>query len=164
MWSKKGKLDFCEHRVFKKQYKMKFSIGVHGTKGTVDYIHSDLWGPSQVPSKSGLRYMLNFVDDYSRKVQEYFLKQKSNVFEKFKLQKTMIEKQTKKSIQCLRIDNELEFCSDEFNHFCNEHGIVRHHTCENTIAEWHSRANEKNSLGESSMYAVKCRSGKRILG
>lgn len=37
-----GKLDLCEHCVFGKQCRVKFSSVVHRTKGTVDYIHSDL--------------------------------------------------------------------------------------------------------------------------
>ncbi|KAK2973981.1 hypothetical protein RJ640_013542 [Escallonia rubra] len=36
------KRDFCEHCVFEKQWRVKFSRVVHTTKGTVDYIHSDL--------------------------------------------------------------------------------------------------------------------------
>ena len=47
---KMRELDFCEHCVFGKQCKVKFNTGVHRTKGTLDYIHSDLWGPSQVVS------------------------------------------------------------------------------------------------------------------
>ena len=60
-----GKLDFCEHCVFGKQCRVKFSIAQHRTKGTVDYIHSDLWGPSPVNSKGGNQYLLTFIDDYS---------------------------------------------------------------------------------------------------
>ena len=37
-----GKLDFCEHCVFGKQCKVKFNTGVHRTKGTLNYIHSNL--------------------------------------------------------------------------------------------------------------------------
>ncbi|KAK3010795.1 hypothetical protein RJ639_011899 [Escallonia herrerae] len=62
-----GKLDFCEHCVFGKQCRVKFSRAVHTTKGTVDYIHSDRWGPSTVPSKGSGRYMLTFIDEFSRK-------------------------------------------------------------------------------------------------
>ncbi|KAK3001151.1 hypothetical protein RJ639_022142 [Escallonia herrerae] len=66
---KTGKLDFYEHCVFRKQCRVKFSRAVHTTKGTVDYIHSDRWGPSTVPSKrGGGRYMLTFIDDFSRKL------------------------------------------------------------------------------------------------
>ena len=49
---KTRKLDFCEHCVFSTHYRVSFSIGVHMTKDTLYYIHSDVWGPSQVPSKS----------------------------------------------------------------------------------------------------------------
>ncbi|KAK3029672.1 hypothetical protein RJ639_039164 [Escallonia herrerae] len=57
-----GKLDFCEHCVFGKQCRVKFSRAVHTTKDTVDYIHLDL------PSKGCGRYIVTFIDDFSRKV------------------------------------------------------------------------------------------------
>uniref|UniRef100_A0A1S3YRG2 Uncharacterized mitochondrial protein AtMg00300-like n=1 Tax=Nicotiana tabacum TaxID=4097 RepID=A0A1S3YRG2_TOBAC len=44
-------LDFCEHCVLRKQKKVSFSTGKHKTRGVLDYIHSDLWGPSKLPSK-----------------------------------------------------------------------------------------------------------------
>jgi hypothetical protein len=37
-----GKLDFCKDCVFGEQKKLSFSTCVHSTKGTLDYIHSDL--------------------------------------------------------------------------------------------------------------------------
>jgi GAG-pre-integrase domain/Integrase core domain len=124
-----GKLDFCEDCVFGKQKMISFSTGVHSTKGTLDYIHSDLWGPSCVPSKgNGSRYMLTFIDDFSRKIWVFFLKVKSKVFAIFKQWKTLIENQTGKKIKRLRTDNGLEFCNEEFNKFCKNEGIVRHRT------------------------------------
>lgn len=45
---KKGKLNFWEYCVFRKQDKVKLSPIVHRTKGTMDYIHNDPWFPSQV--------------------------------------------------------------------------------------------------------------------
>ena len=63
-----GKLDFYEHCVVGKQKRVSFSIAKYGTQGIIDYIHSDLWGPSRVPLFGGKRYMLAFVDDFSRKV------------------------------------------------------------------------------------------------
>ena len=44
---------------------MKFSLGIHTTKGILDYIHSDLWAPSSGPSHGGAHYMLTFIDDFS---------------------------------------------------------------------------------------------------
>ncbi|KAG8499392.1 hypothetical protein CXB51_005981 [Gossypium anomalum] len=90
------KLNFCEHCVFGKQKRVRFTRGIHNMKGTLEYIHSDLWGPSRVPSRGGANYMLTFIDDFSRKVWAFFLKQKSDVFFTFKSWKIMIEKQTGK--------------------------------------------------------------------
>jgi len=48
-----GKLDYYDHCVFGKHKKIGFSTATHRTKGTLDYIHSNLWGPSRVPSLEG---------------------------------------------------------------------------------------------------------------
>ena len=69
-----GKLVSCDHYVLGKQKKVSFSTATHRTKGTLDYIHSDLWGPSGVPSLRGERYILTFVNDFSRKFWVYFLR------------------------------------------------------------------------------------------
>ena len=49
----------------------------------LDLIHTDVMGPINVPSFSGGRYLLTFVDDLSRKVFAVPIKQKSDVFEQF---------------------------------------------------------------------------------
>ncbi|KAG8473150.1 hypothetical protein CXB51_035082 [Gossypium anomalum] len=41
-----------------------------------------------VPSRGGANYMLTFIDDFSRKVWAFFLKQKSDAFSAFKLSKS----------------------------------------------------------------------------
>ena len=61
------KLSFCEHCVVDKSTRQSFQKADHNTKAILDYIHSDLWGPSQIPSLNNFRYFLNFTDDYSRK-------------------------------------------------------------------------------------------------
>ncbi|CAM8878030.1 unnamed protein product [Rhodiola kirilowii] len=58
-------LDFYEHCVFEKLHRSKFSKGFHRTKGLLDYIHSDCWGPARVESAGGNRYVVSFIDDYS---------------------------------------------------------------------------------------------------
>ncbi|KAH0665930.1 hypothetical protein KY285_027136 [Solanum tuberosum] len=113
-------LNVCEHCVFGKQIRVKFSKkALHKTKDKLDYIHSDLWGPNIIPSKSGARYL---IDDYSKMVWVYFLK----TIVKWK---TMVERQIERTAKRLRTDNRLEFCNLEFNNFCNREGIVRHRTC-----------------------------------
>ncbi|GJZ86393.1 zinc finger, CCHC-type containing protein [Tanacetum coccineum] len=50
-----GKLDFCENCVLGKSHQVIFGVGRHTTQGVIDYVHSDLWGPSQVESLGGKR-------------------------------------------------------------------------------------------------------------
>ena len=64
--------------------------------------------------------MLMIIDDFSHKVWAFFLKQKNDVFITFRNWKTMIKKQTWRQVKCLRTDNGLEFCSDEFNTLCKK--------------------------------------------
>ncbi|KAI3790253.1 hypothetical protein L2E82_03169 [Cichorium intybus] len=127
-----GKLEFCEHCIFGKHKRVKFNTSVHTTKGILEYVHADLWGPSQEASLGGARYMLTIIDDYSRRVWPYFLKLKSEAFSTFKEWKVMVENQTGKKIKKLRTDNGMEFCSNEFNSYCKLEGIVRHYTVSHT--------------------------------
>ena len=121
-------LEFCEHCVFGKLHRSKFPKAVHQTKGTLDYIHSDCWGPSRVQSLGGHRYFLSLIDDYSRMTWVFMMRHKSEAFSKFREWKTLVENQTGKKVKRLRTDNGLEFCSSEFDGFCRDEGIARHHT------------------------------------
>jgi len=123
-----GKLDFCDHCVFGKQKRVSFSKAKYRTQGILDYIHSDLWGPSKVPSLGGKRYMLTFVDDFSRKVWVYFLRQKNETFSMFKKFKALVENQTGRKIKKLRTNNGLEFVELEFDEFCAVNGIAKRKT------------------------------------
>ena len=72
--------------------------------------------------------MLTFVDDFSRKVWVYFLRQKKKMFPVFKKFKALVENQTGRKIKKLRTDNGLEFCKLEFTELCAVNGIARHKT------------------------------------
>ncbi|GJZ49158.1 retrotransposon protein, putative, ty1-copia subclass [Tanacetum coccineum] len=123
-----GKLDFCENCVLGKSHRVSFGVGRHTTQGVIDYVHSDLWGPSQVESLGGKRYFLSIVDDYSRRVWVYILRFKHEAFGKFKEWKQLVENQTGRTVKKLRTDNGLEFCNREFEQLCIESGIARHLT------------------------------------
>ena len=62
---------------------MSFKPAIHNTKGILDYIHSDLWGPSKKTSLGGCNYLLTLIDYYSRKGFCYFIKHKDDVFDVF---------------------------------------------------------------------------------
>ncbi|KAJ9552349.1 hypothetical protein OSB04_016394 [Centaurea solstitialis] len=125
-------LAFCVHCIFGKQRRASFPKAVHTTKSTLDYLHADYWGPSQVPSLGGGRYFLSIIDDYSRMTWVFIMKHKSEAFGKFKDWKVLIENKVGKKIKRLRTDNGLEFCSGEFDRFCKDEGIARHRTVRHT--------------------------------
>ncbi|KAL0310870.1 UNVERIFIED_CONTAM: Retrovirus-related Pol polyprotein from transposon TNT 1-94 [Sesamum angustifolium] len=56
------------------------------------------------------------------------MKQKSEVFEKFRNWKIFVENQTGRTLKTLRTDNGLEFCNQQFTSLCDEFGIKRHKT------------------------------------
>ena len=57
-------MKFCETCVYGKSCRVKFGTGIQRKKGTLDYIHSDLWGPARTQSLSGASYFMSIVDDY----------------------------------------------------------------------------------------------------
>nr|KYP63308.1 Retrovirus-related Pol polyprotein from transposon TNT 1-94 [Cajanus cajan] len=115
-----------------KASRLKFSTSTHSSGGVLDYVHSDLWGPSRTESHGGARYFLSIVDDFSRKVWVYFLKQKNEVFDRFKEWKVLVETQIGRNLKKLRTDNGLEFCDEKFSKFCRENGVARHKTVRGT--------------------------------
>jgi hypothetical protein len=88
-------------------------------------IHADLCGPITPMSNSNKRYLICFIDDFTRKIWIYFLVEKSDAFSTFKHFKSLVEKETESYIKCLRTDRGGEFTSHEFNQFCKENGIKR---------------------------------------
>jgi hypothetical protein len=87
-----------------------------------------LCGPLYSPSFSGCKYFLTFIDDFSRCTWVYFLKLKSEVFDKFLAYKALVEKQSGHQIQRLRTDNGGEYVSNNFTSYCTTQGIQMQHT------------------------------------
>ena len=83
-------------------------------------------------SIGGARNFLIFVDDRSRYTWVYFIRKKSDVFEYFKEFKTMIEKQTGKSIKILRSDQGGEYTVGTFTYYCKDNGIIQQFTVPHT--------------------------------
>ena len=85
---------------------------MHTTQKPLDYVHSDLWGPSRVQTHEGGHYFLSIIDDYSRRVQVYVLKLKSDAFNKFKEWHSVTTNQIERKLKYLKTDNGLEFLSE----------------------------------------------------
>ncbi len=72
---------------------------------------------------------MSFIDDHTRKVWVYFMKQKDEVFQRFLNFKTMMEKEKGVSIKRLKFDGEGKYFSNEFSEYLKEHGIQRKYSC-----------------------------------
>ena len=95
----------CEGYILGKQHREKFPSGKSiRAKAPLEIVHSDLCGPMQTPSLASSHYTLTFIDDYTRKTWVYFLKYKSEVFEKFYHFKALIENQSGHHIKVSRTD------------------------------------------------------------
>jgi hypothetical protein len=117
--------DFCEHCIYGKQNRVRFPSGATRSKGILELIHSDVFGPIPIPSLGKSVHYVSFIDDFSRNTWIYFLRKKSEAFDKFKEFKALVENQTKNKIKVLRIDNGGEFSENEFEEFCKKCGIAR---------------------------------------
>ena len=111
--------DMCETYILGEQKKVSFlKIGKTPKAEKLELVYTDLWGPSPVASLGGLRYYIIFIDESSRKVWVYFLKNKSDVFEIIKKWKAMVETETCLNIKCLRSDNGGEYIDGGFSEYC----------------------------------------------
>ena len=112
---KSTRISFCEKCVKGKMSKKPFKPV--GEIRKLQCIHSDVCGPMPTQSIGGSRYYVTFIDEYSRYCMVYLMKNKSEVFYKFKEFELMFSNQCGCSIGTLRSDNGGKYLSEEFNGF-----------------------------------------------
>ena len=130
---KASKLSFCEGCIEGKMHRKSFksSQETHSTR-KMELIHSDVCGPMSVESIGGSKYFVTFIDDYSRCCAVYFMKQKSEVFEKFKEFEAITTNTSGCGIVRLRTDNGGEYPTKEFMDYLKSRGIQHE---QNGVAE-----------------------------
>ena len=119
-------INFCESCVKGKHHRSQFpTSGGKRSEEPLGLVHSDLCGKMSAESQSGAEYFLTFIDDRTRYVWVYILKQKDQVFERFLEWKALVEKSTGRKLKALRTDNGGEYTSAEFEAYLRKEG-VRH--------------------------------------
>jgi transposase InsO family protein len=103
----------------------------HCSNTLLGRVHSSL---HQVPVaiKSGYRYWVTFIDDYSCWCVIVLLCKKSETLAAFQTNKVFVEKQTGKQIISLHDNKGGEFIGNEWDAFMQAQGIKREHTVQAT--------------------------------
>nr|CAE02261.2 OSJNBb0058J09.8 [Oryza sativa Japonica Group] len=94
----------------------------------LELLHSYLCEMNGVLTKGGKRYFMTFIDDATRFCYVYLLKMKDEALDYFKIYKAEVENQLDRKIKRLRSDRGGKFFSNEFDLFCEEHGIIHERT------------------------------------
>jgi len=125
---------------------VKFGTAIHLTRGILDYVHIDVWGPSKNASLGGKYYFVSFVDDYSRQNWVYTMSHQSEVPNTFVEWKRRMKLQSDRKIKILRSDNRGEYKSDPFLQLCYNEDIEGHFTVRETA----------NKMGRQKDLTVPC--------
>lgn len=99
----------------------------------------------ETKSQGGARFLVTFIDDFSRDVVIYFVTHKSEIVDQFKKYEAMMENQVDAKIKCIRTDNGGEYMNRRFLKMCQSSGIIHQTTVpylpqQNGLAE---RMNQK---------------------
>jgi transposase InsO family protein len=116
-------------------------------------VHSDLCGPLSYPF-SECNYFLTFIDNFSRCSWVYFLKLKSEVFDKFLAYMPLVEKQSGHQIQKLRTNNGGKYVKNNFTSYCTTRGIQMQHTIPYTPQQNGVAERKNHTLKEMANYMI----------
>ena len=96
-------IDLCTCCLVEKQYRKSIPRkSLWRASNKLQLVHADLCEPIKPISSNNKRYILSFIDDFSRKTWVYFLHEKSETFSLFKIFKALIKKEAGINIICLR--------------------------------------------------------------
>lgn len=96
----------CEGKFVRQKFPKKRR---NKTYAFFDLVHSDLCGPFDVATPAGHRYFLTMIEDQSRYCHIYFLKRKSDAYEKFKEYIAFVKNKFGKCFKTLRSDRGGEY-------------------------------------------------------
>ncbi|KAK3003550.1 hypothetical protein RJ639_019485 [Escallonia herrerae] len=126
----------CESCHFAKHHRSSLNPRVNKrAEFAFELVHSDVWGPCPVLSKTGFKYFVTFVDDFSRMTWIYFMKNRLEVFTHFSAFCTEIKTHFDVHVHILRSDNAKEYMSGSFQNYINQHGILHQSSCADTPAQ-----------------------------
>ena len=74
---------FCDSCHCTKSHKLPFGVSTLKSRGLLDLVYSDVWGPSPIKSMDGFSYYVLFVDHFTKNCWLFPMAKKSDVFSIF---------------------------------------------------------------------------------
>ena len=107
--------DICANKLNRKPHSSQMVLR---RSSKLELVDSDVRGPMEITSLGGHRYVVSFIDSYSRFARDYLMKHKSEVLEKFR--QFCIDEGVAKTISSLtlRSDRGGEYDNKAFDEFC----------------------------------------------
>lgn len=99
---------FCNDCAAAKAHRSTYPASNSRAQAALDLVHSDLLDFT-TPSKSGYRYLITFVDDFSRMLWVSPLRSKADVHESIATFKKRVETEQRRPIKVFRSDNGTEY-------------------------------------------------------
>jgi len=115
-----GKSDLCDVCYHAKQTCLPFPNSENKALHCFDLIHYDIWGAYHVEAFYGSRYFLSIIDDASRGVWVYLMKEKSEASGLVMDFCMMTKTQFNASVKTIRSDNGSEFTFGPMKRFYGE--------------------------------------------
>ncbi|KRY11615.1 Retrovirus-related Pol polyprotein from transposon TNT 1-94 [Trichinella patagoniensis] len=114
-------------------------------KQNIELIHSDICGPMPTATPSDHRYMMTFIDDYSRFTVVYLLKTKDEAVDRIKYYVATLHTKFGRNPVTLRTDNGREYVNQRLRNFLREKEIEHQFSSpyapqKNGVAERKNRA------------------------
>ncbi|SDA01111.1 BZ3500_MvSof-1268-A1-R1_C085g00463 [Microbotryum saponariae] len=117
----------CNACLSAKGHRLPFPDSDSHSSERLGLVHSDVLSFPE-SSLTGKRYLVTFLDDFSRKLWAYAIGHKSEVFGVFKTWLAEVELETDAKLKVLRTDNGGEYCSRAFTEFCKARGTRRQYS------------------------------------
>jgi hypothetical protein len=133
----------CKPCLEGKSHKTKGQNKLSDSLRPLELIHTDIAGPF-LKSLNSKRYIITFIDDYTRSIFIYPIATKGEAIDKLRHLYSKLEASTDLKIARIRADNAKEFKSIKWNKYTKEKGIITEYTApyspeQNGIAERYNR-------------------------
>lgn len=120
---------FCDACQVGKMHKLSFKpITERVERQPGEFVHSDVCRPMSVQSLAGARFFVTFMDDATGFRHVYFVRHKSDVFDRFREYEQLVSNKFGRAMKTLRADNWLEYCNEKMRKYLTAKGILMENT------------------------------------